>query len=237
MTRKMLSKTLISVSVLALLAQSAIANTGFYGGAAVGAAALTGDSKLSLGRVFLGAADRRSLNFDLSAKNIDGDLFIGYGKRLNCFWLAIEAIASFTSLRSKNTLDLDGENSGENLTTKTTNAGGGSVNLGYYINPTSKLYIKLGIESRRFSVNFVEPIVIDPFFSLNKSYRSTAFVPGLGMDVEINPRFSVRTEYRIALHRKKTVQDNNLAAAFPLFTNIQAKPTIHYFNVGFVVKI
>jgi opacity protein-like surface antigen len=209
------------------IAQPTTGKTGFYGGAALGAAALTGDSKLFVNRN-VPPATPQSYNRNISGKNIAADIFIGFGKRINCFWAAIEAIASLTSLNSKDTLDITDINSQQTLSTKTTNAWGASVNLGWHINATSKLYLKLGVETRRFNINFNNP-TIDPILSLNKSYRNTAFVPGLGMEVELMPRLSVRTEYRIALHPKKTVE---VTGASPLITSIQTNHPLFQYGFG-----
>ena len=227
-------KILLSVAILATTIQATIAtpNTGIYVGAGVGGAFLAGDSNLYVNRPII---DFNNYNRNLSAKNIAADLFVGYGKRINCIWLAVEALASFASLDSKDRLDISGSNGRQTLSTQTKGAWGGAINLGYYVNTTTNVYIKLGFESRRFRINFVNPQAdVDPFPSLNKNYNSTAFVPGFGVGIDLTPRFSLRTEYRIALHRKKTAQASNNA---PAQTSIETKPTVHSVNVGLVVKI
>jgi opacity protein-like surface antigen len=75
----------------------------------------------------------------------------------------------------------------------------------------------------------------DPnILNLNKSYNSTAFVPGLGMETDLTPRLSLRAEYRSALHSAKTLQTSNSQTQI---TVIKTRPTIHIFNVGLTVKI
>lgn len=206
--------------------------TGFYVGAALGGADLTAKSDLLLNRLGLGG-NPLPQNFYLTTadKNVAGDIFLGYGKRINCLWVAGEVTGSLASLSSKAVLGISSTNP-QTLETKTTNAVEGSFKLGYHISSVHMLYLKAGVELRRFKVTFTDPTNL--FTTLNKSYNSTAFVPGMGMEVELTPRFSLRAEYRAALHPKKTVQAANSALQS---TSVKTKPTIHYLNLGLVFKI
>jgi opacity protein-like surface antigen len=242
--KRTLSKCLILASIVTLSVTSVRANapkTGAYIGAAVGGAALTGKSNLNINRNVpaFGINVPQNFNLTISDKSIAGDIFLGYGRRFNCFWAAIEALASFASLNSKSFIDITpriAAGNGQSLAVKTTNAWGATLNLGYYINQATKLYLKLGIETRRFRSNFVGTIPLDDpnILDFNKSYNSTAFVPGLGMEAEITPRFSLRTEYRTALHPVKTIETSNSPTQI---TNIKTRPTIHYFNIGLIFRI
>jgi opacity protein-like surface antigen len=238
MSKHTFTKSVIIAGLALLSSSSVLANhRGFYGGVALGGAVLTGKSNLSVSRINpLGFLQPNNFGPRLSDGNVTGDFFIGYGKRLNCFWVAVEAIASLTSLNSKASLDLSDLNTGQFLSAKTTNAWIGAVNLGRYLNESIKVYVKLGIESRRFRVNFtgVPNPAADPLVNLNKTYTSVAFVPGLGMEVDLTPRFSLRTEYRGAFHQAKTVQVTQSATTY---TSVKTTPVIHSFTVGFTVKI
>ena len=238
MSKHTFTKSVIIAGLAFLSSSSVLANhTGFYGGVALGGAALTGKSGLLVSRINpLGFLQPNNYGSRLSDGSITGDFFVGYGKRLNCFWVAAEAIASLTNLNSKTSLDLSDLNSGQFLSVKTTNGWVGAINLGYYLNESLKVYIKLGIESRRFRVNFtgVPNAAGDALVNLNTTYTSTAFVPGLGMEVDLTPRFSLRTEYRGAFHQAKIVQVTQSATAY---TIVKTTPVIHTFTVGFTVKI
>jgi len=241
--KKLLTKSLILTSIVTLMPTTVNANapkTGIYIGAAVGGAALTGKSNLNINRnaVPFGGVTPQNFNLTISDKNVSGDIFLGYGKRFNCFWAGLEALASFTSLNSKSNVDITPEiaaANGQSLSVKSTFGWGGNLNLGYYINQATKLYLKLGVESRRFRVNFNGAINADPtILNLNKSYNSTAFVPGLGMETDLTPRLSLRAEYRTALHPAKTVQVSNSVTQS---TIIKTRPTVHLFNLGLTFKI
>jgi len=243
MIQKHLLKSAAVAGAIAALSPAAQAQTGIYAGAGVGMTVLSGKSNLSVSRTFppplLNGLIPQSFNTNMSDKNIAGDLFIGYGKRFNCFWGSIEALASFSSLRSKQFLDISQgavTGNGQFLANRTTHAFGGSVNLGHHLNDTTRLYIKLGFEARRFQATFISdfPFADDPLVGVNKRYWSTGFVPGIGLETELSPRFAVRTEYRCAFHKGKTVQVANSATEF---STITTKPTLHTFNVGLIVKI
>lgn len=233
MTTNSITKALVLAGLVSVASQSTQAGTGIYVGAAVGGAAMTGSGNLSISRT-VPPLIAQSFNSRVSDKNVMGDIFIGWGKRFNCFYGAIEALGTFTSLNSRHVLDISGTNSQQPLNFKTTNAWGGAVNLGYHINQPTRLYVKLGFESRSFRTNFNGTNnFADPILSASQSKRSTAFVPGLGMETELNHRFSVRAEYRTALHSGKTV---SVSTNPTTYTNINAKPTIHYFNVGVTAR-
>jgi opacity protein-like surface antigen len=244
MIHKAFTKATLLVSALTLLSTATQANapkTGIYVGAALGGAAMTGKSTINVSRLVPALAAVVPANYSptVSDKNVAGDIFIGFGKRFNCFWVAFEALASFTSLNSKNLIDitpLTTSGNGQSLQFKTTNAWGAAFNLGYHINQASKLYVKLGFECRRFrtTLNANLPPNDPNLLNLNQSKNSTAFVPGLGMDTEICPRLSLRTEYRVALHNGKTVQAANSPTQY---SSVKTKPTIHYFNLGLTFKI
>jgi opacity protein-like surface antigen len=208
-----------------------IPKSGFYIGAALGGADLTAKSNSTLIRP-LGLAAPLTQNIYLTStdKNIAGDIFAGYEKNVNYFWLAGEIVGSFAPLKS--TLKLAINTSNPPLEIKTTSALGGALKLGYYISATHKLYLKMGFELRRFKVNFTDSLNLST--NLNRSYNSTAFVPGLGMEVDLTPRFSLRMEYRVALHYKKTTQ--TMISAIQS-TTVQIQPTIHYLNLGLVFKM
>ena len=248
--KKVLKNSLILASLVTISATSVQANhpkSGFYAGAALGGTALTGKSNLSLNR-FVGApiANNVPQNFNptIGDKNFAADIFVGFGKRFNCTWVGFEVLASLSSLTANAPLDITpltaGADNGQFLSIKTSNAWGGTFNFGYYMNPTTKLYLKLGLESRRFRTNFngtgnAAVAAADPnILSVVKNTTSTAFVPGFGLETDLTPRLSLRTDYRIALHPRKTTNVTNSATQF---SNIRTKPTIHYFNLGLVVKI
>ncbi|MBM3633059.1 MAG: porin family protein [Alphaproteobacteria bacterium] len=245
--KKVLKSSLVVASLVTLAATSTHANhpkSGFYAGAALGGTALTGKSNLSVRRNIPALGDvPQNFNPTIGDKNFAADIFVGFGKRFQCTWVGFEVLASLSSLNANAPLDitpLTTSDNGQFLSIKTTNAWGGTFNFGYYMNPTTKLYVKLGLESRRFRTNFngtgnAAVAATDPnLLSIVKNTTSTAFVPGFGLETDLTPRLSLRTDYRIALHPRKTTNVTNSATQF---SNIRTKPTVHYFNLGLVVKI
>lgn len=210
--------------------QQHVPKTGFYIGAALGAADLTIKNNPTLTRPIGGVPFTQNFYLTGTDKNIAGDIFAGYEKNNSCFWLAGEVIGSFTPLTSNTRVDIFANNSPIEI--KTTGAIGAAVKLGYYFTPTNKLYFKMGLELRRFKVNAIDSSNRYP--NLTQNYNSTAFVPGIGMEVDLTSRFSLRAEYRAALHPQKTLQNTSGATQSTL---IRHKPTIHYLNLGLVFKI
>jgi opacity protein-like surface antigen len=234
---KITTKSVVLAGLIAATAQSTHAANGIYLGAAVGGNALTGKSSLFINR-FLPAAGAnlsQTFNSNISDKNVAADIFLGFGKKLNCAWLGAELLASWTSLNSKDALDISSSGSQQPLNFKTTFGWGAAANIGYYVNPNTKLYLKLGVEFRRFTTTFAGAgNTFDPnIVNINKKRNSTAFVPGFGMETDINARFSVRGEYRIALHQNKT---STASTTTPNTTSIKVRPTIHYFNLGLTYR-
>ena len=235
--KKVTTQTLFFTAITTIASMSvkgellSIPNTGFYVGGALGGAELSTESNLFISRIIAGAITPQNFSLKTTDKNIAGDIFVGYGKRINCFSLEGEFLGSFASLKSISKLGITTAN--PQLGSKTTNALGGAVKLGYYINATSKLYFKMGFELRRFEIIFTD--LSNSLLSLNKSYNSTAFVPGIGIESDLTTRISLRTEYRVALHPKKISEVTSVALS--KVTSSQIKPTIHYLNVGLVFKI
>ena len=232
-TKMLIISALVPVALVSTKGEPlSTSKTGLYIGAALGGADLTAKSNLLLNRLIIVNPTPQKFSLTTTDKNIAADIFVGYGKRLNCLSLEGEITGSFASLSSKTGLNITNINTTQSLEIKTTSAVGGAFKLGYYINPTNKLYLKIGFELRRFKANFTDPSNF--LLNLNKTYNSTAFVPGLGLEIDLTPCLALRTEYRVALHPKKTVQISNAASQA---TAIQTKPTIHHLNLGLVFKI
>lgn len=236
MTIKLTTKSIVLAGLIAATVQSTQANNGIYLGAAVGGNALTGKSSLFVNRLVpaTGLNLAQTFNSNISDKNVGADIFLGFGKKINCAWLAAELLASWTSLNSKDALDIAATGSQQPLNVKTTFGWGAAVNIGYYVNASSKLYLKLGVESRRFTTTFLGAgNALDPnIVNISNKRNSTAFVPGFGVETDINARFSVRGEYRMALHQNKTATATSTVNT----TSIKIKPTVHYFNLGLTYR-
>lgn len=117
MFKKNYAKSFTLTGLVSLTMASAHASgpsTGFYVGASLGGAALTGDSKLTVSRIdpiATAAAGvpvqlSRPFTLDLSDKNIGSDLFLGYGKRINCAYVGVELIGSLANLSSNKSMDI-----------------------------------------------------------------------------------------------------------------------------------
>ncbi len=110
------------------------AKTGFYVGAAVSGSDLTTKSNLSVNRLVAGnLVPAQKFSLTTTDKNIAGEIFAGYEKRINCLTLGGEATGSFTSLNSKTGLNAILNPNNQSLGIKTTSAMEGALKLGYYL--------------------------------------------------------------------------------------------------------
>jgi opacity protein-like surface antigen len=119
-----------------------------------------------------------------------------------------------------------------NLTTtiKSNGAFGAAAILGYRLGDMGRIYARVGLEHRRFKIS--TPYTVLPFdatvnlaagpivpgagvagafgtayatvadLGIDRSKNSTAFAPGVGVDVNLNKKWTLGAEWRTALHRK-----------------------------------
>jgi len=221
---------------LGILSTCAIASSGFYGGFSVGGAHLSGKHNLHVNRNnAAGVAIPQNYQTNLSDKAMSGELFAGYEQKVSDIFLGAEAHFGLTRLETQALLDISDINTKRPLNVKSDHGFGAAVHFGYPVNPQTRAYVKLGFETRKFVSSFrALNLTVDPLLNHSKTYYSTAFVPGFGIETEVTPIIHLRTEYKVALHREKTHQTigNN-----PDRTAIKSKPTVHHVTVGVNVKI
>lgn len=230
MFTRILFHSLKVISILSVSVISAHASSGFYIGFALGSNHHAGSHNLSVESTQAANTSTRNFNGSLSGGNLHGDIFLGYAQKIQDIHTALEAYIGLSRLETKSLLDITGFNSTNELNVRSNNGYGISAHLGYPVNVSTKAYVKVGAEVRRFSTNVAGN---DDIVNHNKSYYSTGFVPGLGLEAEVTPSISVRSEYRVALHPAKQFKTskNNLT------TNYKVTPRIHHFNVGVYFKI
>ena len=132
------------------------------------------------------------------------NLSVGYGHKFDKIWTAAEVFYQFDDLNS-NGISSKG-------------AYGAAVHLGFIPLKNFIFYGILGVESRSLTVK-----------EISKNYRSVAFTPGVGARFALSENFSIKTEYKYAMHKAKSFSEaykdgSSLA--------IKGKPSVHSFNVG-----
>ena len=240
----MKTKVLLSLSVAALVSAAQLSaapqiSSGAYAGVAAGVSVLGGKNALTTSND-AAVAGRQVVqdqgNFSLSKTSMAATLFGGYGMKVSGFWLAAEVFYQFDSLKDKQNPVFAGTNA-KTLQSTATGAYGAAVHLGFVPSENCVAYAILGIEARKFKVKFSDPVPANVSASVSKNYTSLAFVPGLGVRFALTKNISIRTEYKYAMHRSKTLDAsarNTANAAQTDVVKVKHQPKVHTFNVGVV---
>lgn len=177
---------------------------------------------------------QQQAKFGLSKTSAAAALFAGYGMKIGSAWTAAELFYQFDRLKDKDSIIFQAQQTPKNLESSSTGAYGAAVHLGFIPTNGCTAYAILGVESRRFKVKFSDPVPANISAVINKSYRSFAFVPGVGVRFALCKNLSLRTEYKYAMHRNKKLTNSNLRAGQTDIVTIKHQPKVHSFNVGLV---
>ena len=228
---KRLFKSLKFIAVIGIIVSSINQSYGnnpwdprIYCGLGLGGAHLSAKNTLSV--------NGHNFNSKLSDSSIHGELFLGYGMSNNAWHVAVEGHFGLSKLETESLLDITGPNSRHPLNIKSYPPTGGlAFHIGHFITPTHKAYIKLGVELRKFYTSFKGNNILTDH---NKDYYSIGFIPGFGIETEINPTMVIRTEYRMALHRAKKFSSSQ--ANCPT-TSLKNSPITHTAMIGTYWKL
>ena len=218
-------------------ASSCQINSGAYAGISAGVSVLGGKNNFdhkqtdAAGALITGS----NLNFSLSKTSMAATVFGGYGMKMNGFWVAGELFYQLDSLKDKQKPTI--ANDEKSISSKSTGAYGLAVHLGFMPSQNCVAYAILGMEARKFNVNFTDTPPATIAASINKNYTSLAFAPGVGARFALTKNISIRTEYKYAMHRSKKFTASAATPGAPADKDtIQLKhqPKVHTFNVGVV---
>jgi opacity protein-like surface antigen len=221
-------------------ASSCQINSGAYAGISAGLSAQSGKSNFTDTNNGGGLTPQKvqnSLNSSLSKNSLAAAIFGGYGMKFSGFWVAAEAFYQFDKLNTKDNMTLSGGSTGNILKSSSTGAYGAAIHLGFVPNNNCIAYAILGVEARRFKVNFADTANNNISAVVKKGYTSIAFAPGVGVRFALSKNLSLRTEYKYAMHGTKKITAsarNAVQAAQTDIVTIKHKPQIHSFNVGLV---
>lgn len=196
MVKSLFLKLLKVIAVTTPLMSSINASTGVYCGIGLGGTHLAAKRNLSV--------NDRNFNSVLHDSSVRGELFVGYTKPINNIWLTVEIHGSLSNLETTELLDLFGINIKQPLKVKSSHGAGLAFHIGHCINPISKAYIKLGVEVKKFYSEFKGHNNINNTpINHNENFYSVGFVPGFGIETDIDPKTTFRMEYHIAFHPSK----------------------------------
>lgn len=229
-----------AVAIGALVAGDCGIKSGAYAGISAGVSHLGGKNEYVISNSAAGS-DVYSSKGHLSSNSFLGSVFAGYGYKLNLAWLAAELGYKFDNLKSQLT-GVTGNKTTPNITfgSKSKGAFEGAFHVGFVANASTIAYAILGVESRNFKVQFADSVneFTNSFRAFKKSYRSTAFVPGLGVRFNIAKNLNLRTEYKCAMHKTKKIKSSGAdrgvvyGAGTTDTLSMKHNPMIHSFAVG-----
>ena len=235
MNNKLLA-ALAMTTELATSAHSACQiNSGAYVGLSVGGAHLGGKNDASIKNDVAGNINP-SKESKLSSTSFAAAILGGYGLKVSNFWLAAELFYQFDNLSSKSKFKIDTNSKDEVLESKSNGAFGGSFHIGFIAANNCVVYAIAGVEGRRFKVKYTPDTAVHST-TIDKSYTSTAFAPGIGLRVSLSKNIALKTEYKYAIHKTKTFTDkkaNPGGAGDNDTLTVKHSPNIHSFNVGVV---
>jgi len=235
------NKTLIALSIGGLLTTPAFADScqiasGAYVGVAAGGAHLAGNNKLDYDNTVL-PGPQDSINHRLSKSSLVAAIFGGYGLKFGNLWGAAEVFYQFDNLQDKNKFRIHTFTHDKVLESNSKGAYGAAIHLGFSPNSNCVAYVIAGVEVRSFKVKFTdENPAADIAPTIDKSYTSTAFAPGLGVRFSLCKNLSLRTEYKYAMYRSKNfnAEKANVAGGQTDTIVVKYSPVVHSFNVGLI---
>ncbi len=233
MFRNLFIKTAIFGAFMASAISSA--NSVVYAGLSLGGNHMAGSSMLNAHRDNTGAIISQNISNKLCDTNVHGDLFAGYGERVNDVWLALEAHAGLSALETQMLLNVAQIEPKQPLSIRSSHNSGLAFHIGYEVSPNVNGYVKLGAEVRKFETRFDgKNFAGDPVVNHNKKFWSVGFVPGFGIETEFTPKITLRTEYKASIH---PVRHFKTKGANVSYTSLKTKPTLHHVSLGLHFKL
>lgn len=219
-------KNLFLVSLKALVVSALLANFSsshasnpwgqrFYGGLSLGAASLNTKNNLSVRGT--------QVSKDSNDTNVHGELIGGYEISRQDIFLALEADIGLSSAATEELLTLAGVQ--HPFTIESKNGFGLSAHIGKSIDENHRVYLKLGIEIKKFQAELKG---LNRFTDHKKSFNGVGFVPGIGIEKKMTDTVNFRTEYKISLYGTRKLASEH--------TTHTIKPVTHHLTAGFYFK-
>lgn len=150
-------------------------------------------------------------NFDIDESSATGGMQFGYWLRFAKYYHAsFEGDVLFGSMSETKSLGIS-TTAPETFETRFTAKGGTrygvATRLGGYWNQ-ALLYLRFGVEWQRFKIETSSAGVVQPpstAVNLSEKYTKAAFVPGVGLEIDLLDNLSLGLEYRKSLYSKKKI--------------------------------
>lgn len=202
---------------LLLVAKFSSTQAGAYVGVGIGGNILSGKQSLA---VSSNATGPLALRYGLRDTAVSAEILAGYGYIWHSTYFGFEGSYSFLHTKSNFGSKIGAQD--ESFATKLSNGYGAAARCGYCTSDNTLIYLRMGMDSRKFSLHFQDPN--RRFIPFNKSYRSNAFVPGLGIETKLSSKVAFRLEGKAAFYPQKSF---NIYQNALNYTRIKTKPRLY----------
>ncbi len=176
-------------------------------------------------RANLIVATNTNNSFNASKQSFAGGILAGWMFHLASGWrLGVEADYLLTSNEPDASLNNVG-GSADRVRFKSNWALGAGVRLGYKVSPATLLYVRAGMEYRKFKT-YVAPKTA---LGINQDTSKTAFAPGVGFEVNLTPNWALGGEFRTAFYGSFTNSSSNV-------TSVTLKPRVDTYLINLKYK-
>lgn len=166
-------------------------------------------------------------SFDLNKQSFMGSILAGWLFRLPGNWrTGLDVDFSLTSNEPDAALNSFG-GSRDFVRVKSNWAAGGAVRLGYMLTQSTLLYVRAGFEYRNFHTSLWPINTALP--QINTGRSKVGFVPGIGFEVDLTPRWILGGEFRSAYYGTFSSRNGNI-------TNIIVKPRVDTYMLNLKYK-
>lgn len=135
-------------------------------------------------------------------------LILGYGVNVDSFHIGAELDYYYnTSTRAKSDVNVP---NGYATGVSSNGSFGAALRLGYWLSQNHLIYLRGGVEVRRFDFN-VDRQGANALPSVSSHDTRLAFTPGLGFEMKLNDNLSLNLEARTAYYSSKERSATNVA--------------------------
>jgi opacity protein-like surface antigen len=174
--------------------------------------------------VTAGSSSAQVANFNSGKMNPLFGLFAGYGMQVGTMYFGGEIYGGFDSAKVEAFNDAgttSGTQTSKNYpmgkaSVKRTNFYGLAPRLGFFVTPSTLLYVKLGIEGGKWTATQTSSaddfVAVARNITTKKNKSGISFAPGLGLDAFITKNLFLRAEYTYLFGPKITVRQDTTAS-------------------------
>ncbi len=206
MMKKVLLAGAVSAVVLTSVVQAKVEHSPYIG---LGLGAVGFRNTIDITRIdpIRTATDNPNSNKQAAALG----LILGYGFNIDSFHVAAELDYYYnSSSRAKSSVNIPAI-SAYSTGVSSNGAFGAALRLGYWLSQNHLIYLRGGVEVRRFDFN--TDVTVGGHPNVSSHDTRLAFTPGLGFEMKLNDNLSLNLEARMAYYSSKERSATNALGA------------------------